>query len=342
MTKRILFIAIIAILAAFPFINPLTAYANMLASGTADTDNYVPYSYEENEQDLSPTAILKIRNDSGNLDQLSGTTATVFTFDGNGSTDEETSAYFLEVRFDFENDGQVDTYFSTTKTEKHKYSTPGLKTVRMEVLDRAGNVSSTTQKIYVVENTKPDAYFSIKPKIGTPATQFIIDSSLSSDSQYRRTLLEYRYDFNNDGKWDTKFDSNTKTKHYFNYPGIKNVTMEVRDPEGSSSVYKQIVYVRENRAPIARLNIKPTKGAGRIGFDASDSYDPDGTKLKYKWDFNYTGENDIMWNTAWTNSSITFATFKKSGEYLVRLLIKDIDGSTDESIISVFAEMLKK
>ncbi|MCD6109712.1 PKD domain-containing protein, partial [bacterium] len=192
MTKRMLLIVITIIFVILPFINPFTVYANMLASDMTNTNSYIPYSYGENEEDLPPKAILKVRNNSRNLDQLSGTTKTVFTFDGNGSTDEETSTYFLEVRFDFEDDGQVDTYFSTTKTEKHIYTTPGLKTVRMEVLDRAGNVSSTTQKIYVVENTKPDAYFSIEPKIGTPATQFFIDGSLSSDSQYRRSLLKYR------------------------------------------------------------------------------------------------------------------------------------------------------
>ena len=209
----------------------------------------------------------------------------------------------------------------------------------MEVLDRAGNVSNTTQKIYVVENTPPEAYFSVKPKIGTPATEFNIDSSLSSDSQYRRTLLEYRYDFNGDGKWDTKFEKTTKIKHVFKYSGIKNITMEVRDPEGLSSFYKQVVYVRQNRAPIAKVQVNSTN-TDRINLDASDSYDPDGTPLQYKWDFNYTGKNDIIWDTGWSRSNNTFVNFKKPGKYLVRLLVKDLDGESDETIITVFKNII--
>lgn len=340
MIKRIVLLFIAIVLVVLPFLSPHAAYANMLASGNEDFQDYVPYQYEEGEQDLPPKAVLRIRNNTGNLDQLSGTTATVFTFDGNGSTDNETPAHLLEVRFDFENDGQVDTYFSVTRTATHVYKESGLKTVRMEVLDRAGNVSSATQKIYVVDNTKPEAYFTISPKIGTPSTEFKIDSDLSSDSQYRRNLLEYRYDFNGDGKWDTKFEKTTKIKHMFEYPGIKNVIMEVRDPEGLSSFYKQIVYVRENREPVANFEANKTNAAGRYNLDASNSYDPDNTNLQYKWDFNYTGENDIMWDTGWINSSNTFSTFKRSGKYLIRLLVRDEDGSTDESIITLFTNIL--
>lgn len=342
MTKRIIYLFIAIVLVILPFLSPYTAYASMLASGGEDIEDYSPYNYEEGEQDLPPEAILRIRNNTGNLDQLSGTTSTVFTFDGNGSTDAETPTHLLEVRFDFENDGKVDTYFSVTRTVEHTYETPGLKTVKMEVLDRAGNVSSTTQKIYVVENTKPEAYFSVQPKIGTPATEFAFDNSLSSDSQYRRTLLEYRYDFNGDGKWDTKFESTTKLKHTYKYPGIKNIVMEVRDPEGASSFYKEIVYVRENREPVAKFEVSETATEGRYMFDANDSYDPDNMRLQYKWDFNYTGENDIIWDTGWSSSSSTFATFKKSGEYLIRLLVRDSDNTTDEAVITLFTTILKK
>ncbi len=334
MLKKIIFLIMLTAV-----ISPSTTYASMLASGRTDDTDYTPYSYEEGEQDLAPEAILRIRNNTGNLDQLSGTTATIFTFDGNGSTDKETPTHLLEVRFDFENDGQVDTYFSVTRTADYVYETPGLKTVRMEVLDRGGNVSSTTQKIYVVENTAPEAYFSVSPKIGTPATEFVLNSSFSSDSQYRRTLLEYRYDFNGDGKWDTKFEKTTLVKHNFTYPGIKNIVMEVRDPEGLSSFYSQTVYVRENRVPVAVAKADETNEPGRVNFDASDSYDPDG-ELQYKWDFNYTGENDIIYDTGWYNSPVISHFYKKSGEYIVKLLVRDTDGETDESIIKVVVDLL--
>jgi PKD repeat protein len=179
-------------------------------------------------KDLPPEAVLKVRNNTGNLNQLAGTTNTVFTFDGNGSTDAETSQRLLEVRFDFENDGRLDTYFSVTKVANHKYEKPGIKNIRMDVLDRAGNVSSITKKITVVENTPPLAHFSVSPKVGTTGTTFAFDTISSSDSQYNKNLLEYRFDFDTDGNFDTKFTSKTSYRHKFKEHGLKSHTSGTR------------------------------------------------------------------------------------------------------------------
>ncbi|MBD3156497.1 hypothetical protein GF369_01585 [Candidatus Peregrinibacteria bacterium] len=320
------------------FVNAIPVNANMLAHGISESSQYTldDPSYKKNTSTIPPQAVLRVRNNTGNLDQLSGTTQTVFTFDGNGSSDEETPAHLLEVRFDFENDGEIDTYFSVTRSVEHTYETRGLNTVRMEVLDREGNVSSTTQKIYIVENTPPEARISATPTLGTPGVPFSFDASHSSDSQYRRSLLEYRFDYNGDGQWDTPYSSSAKKTHNFQYPGIKNVIVEVRDPEGSLDTARALVYIRESRPPIAHLDVETSKDSSRITLDAQGSYDPDNTSLSYKWDFDYTGTNDIIWDTGWTSTSQTYATITRSGAYVIRLLIKDIDDQTDEKIVSLF------
>lgn len=64
-----------------------------------------------------------------------GTTATVFQFDASGSSDRETPAENLQVRWDWENNGEWDTEFTTTRTASHRYDTPGTKTIRLEVRD---------------------------------------------------------------------------------------------------------------------------------------------------------------------------------------------------------------
>ncbi len=298
---------------------------------------------DKNEPYLPPKAILKIRNNTGNKDQFSGTLATTFIFDGNGSYDEETSSSDLEVRYDFENDGIVDTYFSRKKTAKHIYKSPGWKTVKMEVLDLEGNISETYQKIYVAENTKPKAHFTISPQIGTPGTKFKLNTSLSSDDQYASRLLYYRFDYNGDGVYDTKYKSKKIWDHNFEKPGLKEVILEVRDPEGATSLYSQLVYVKENSKPKADFKITPMKQGdnfARYELDASDSSDPDDEKLSYRWDFDYNGKNDIQWNTTWYRSNKAYATFYKSGEYIIRLLVRDKDGSTDESFATLIVNLI--
>jgi PKD repeat protein len=301
------------------------------------------HSYEDEEIDILPTAVLRIRNNTRNNDNLSGTTATVFTFSGNGSYDGETSARYLEVRFDFENDGEVDTYFSQTKYEKYTYKTPGWKTVKMEVLDLTGNISSTTEKIYIVKNTPPKAHFTISPKIGTLGTVFRFNTSQSSDDQYKKGLLGYRFDFDGDGKFDTKFSSKTTWNHKFPKTGLKNVKVEVRDPEGALATYSEMVLIKPNKPPVASFKseiIRQNDEYVRMQLDASESFDPENKKMKYKWDLNYNGKNDIQWNTPWYSSSKTFANFYKSGEYVIRLLIRDKDGATDEIFKKVVVNLL--
>ncbi|MFH1219367.1 MAG: PKD domain-containing protein [Candidatus Eisenbacteria bacterium] len=78
------------------------------------------------------------------VNPTSGTTATVFQFDASSSSDTENPVSALQVRWDWENDGTWDTDWSTAKTASHQYSTPGTKTIRLEVKDTEGAVDDTT------------------------------------------------------------------------------------------------------------------------------------------------------------------------------------------------------
>lgn len=335
----------------FAFLMLFIAFFTLASDVFAQSMMPIPNDYsvkkslinEDDEPYLPPTPVLRIRNNTGNKDQLAGTTATTFTFDGNGSYDAETSSSDLEVRYDFENDGKVDTYFSRTKIAKHIYETPGWKTIKMEVLDLEGNVSETYEKVYVVENTKPEAHFTISPEVGTPGTKFSLNTSLSSDDQYASRLLYYRFDYDGDGTYDTKYKSKTTWDYQFKEPGLKKVTLEVRDPEGATSTYSQLVLIKENSKPKADFKVKQIKQGDdfvRYELDASDSFDLDDEKLSYRWDFDYNGKNDIQWNTTWFRYNKTYTTFYRSGEYIIRLLVSDKDGSTDEAFATLIVNLI--
>lgn len=85
------------------------------------------------------------------VNPITGEIGTDFTFDASGSSDAETAVADLQVRWDWTNDGNWDTDFTTEKTATYTYDTDGEYTVNMEVMDGAGESSTTTRQVFVGE-----------------------------------------------------------------------------------------------------------------------------------------------------------------------------------------------
>jgi uncharacterized protein (TIGR02145 family) len=83
-----------------------------------------------------------------------GEESVVFQFDGSASSDAETLAIDLEVRWDWTGDGTWDTNLSKTKTAAHQYSSAGTYTIIMEVKDVDG-LTDTETRTLVVTKTIP-------------------------------------------------------------------------------------------------------------------------------------------------------------------------------------------
>jgi hypothetical protein len=290
--------------------------------------------------DSAPTASFTMRQTKEGFPVIdAATVGTEFTFTASQSTDKETKSTKLQVRWDFDGDGKPDTYYSYTKSVKHTYDKPGVYYVGLEVLDKGGNVNRTTKKVTIVENTPPSAFLIATPQIATQEKIFQFDTRNSSDSQYKQTMLKYRFDWNNDGIFDTSYDKKTQWRHKFDQPGLYRVVAEASDPDGLTDTYYQDVLVLENNAPLASFAIqqKPyntSKGTTiTYIFDGSSSSDPEtpSNKLLYRWDFNYTGEDDIVYDTNYSTSPKYSGQYHVPGNKIVRLQVKDEDGSTDQA-----------
>jgi PKD repeat protein len=265
--------------------------------------------------------------------------STRFTFDASSSSDNEDDLSNLEVRWDFENDGVLDSYFSRTKEIDHTFTSPGIYTVKLEVLDTAGNISSTTHTVTVVNNTAPYPYFLVTPDTGTEKTVFQFDTSRSRDDQYLSSSLEYRFDWNGDGKWDTTYQNKTIWNHRFDAAGTYKVIMEVKDPGGAEAASYLTVTTTADTPPIANFSMKSipsTQGAG-YEFNASSSSDAE-TKhnnLLYRWDFNYNGPNDIVYDTDWSSSDRYSGYYSVPGTKVIKLEVKDEDGAISRTYASI-------
>lgn len=84
--------------------------------------------------------------------------------------------------------------------------------------------------------------------------------------------------------------------------------------------------VYPNRTPVAAAGGSYLGNRGQdIGFDGSQSSDPDGDSLWYRWDWT----NDGTYDTAWSSSSTRGHSYSTAGNYTVKLQVKDEHDATD-------------
>ncbi len=75
-------------------------------------------------------------------------------------------------------------------------------------------------------NTPPHASFTVAPDHGDMKTIFSFDASGSSDKE---SSIQYRWDWESDGIWDTGWAQNPIAKHSYNHFGIYSARLQVKD-----------------------------------------------------------------------------------------------------------------
>lgn len=203
----------------------------MLTTGEGEKTVYLKVKYDNDieSEDVNykiildttlPAIALTITPDSGI------TSETNFKFDPTASSDNLALAKDLQIRFDFQNDGTYDTDWQQLAVRGKQYILGGgVKIVKMQLKDGAGWQVETTKDIYV--NTRPKVFFTaIEDELYVNIWHF--DASFSSDFEDGENI-EYRWDFDGDGGWDTGWLAQDKiTYEYANY-GYFNAKLIVRD-----------------------------------------------------------------------------------------------------------------
>jgi formylglycine-generating enzyme required for sulfatase activity len=263
-----------------------------------------------------------------------GTTATTFQFDASGSSDTQDSVSALQVRWDWENDGTWDAPWSATKTASHVYGTTGTKTIKLEVKDSGGLTDDTTRTVSVSSgvNTAPIASFTVEPSSGIVSTVFQFDAAGSSDAEDVILVLQTRWDWENDGIWDTDWSANKIPTHQYDTPGTKVIKMEIKDTGGlTDDTTRTVTVTPDNQAPTASFVVNPSSGTTSTVFhiDASGSWDTEDPieLLHVRWDW----ENDGTWDTDWSGTKTATHTYATTGTKTIKLEVKDTGGLTDDT-----------
>jgi formylglycine-generating enzyme required for sulfatase activity len=98
-------------------------------------------------------------------------------------------------------------------------------------------------------NTAPTASFTVIPSVGATITVFEFDASGSSDAQDAVSLLQVRWDWENDGTWDTGWSTTKTASHQYGTVGTKTIKLGVRDTGGLTDYTTQAVSVSNVNIP---------------------------------------------------------------------------------------------
>lgn len=172
-------------------------------------------------------------------------------------------------------------------------------------------------------NRGPTAVIDVTPESGGAPLAASFDAHYSHDGD--GAILEYRWDFGD--PVDRNIERGTKCTHTYQRVGTYLATLTVVDDEGA--IHSQrVAIVVTNPPPIPQAsasNDSPLPGR-EVLFDASTSYDPNGTIMTYQWDFG---------DDATANGEIVTHTYSSGGYYVVTLALTDDEGATASMLLGM-------
>ncbi len=305
----------------------IVAYAWDFGDGTTATGVTVSHAYDDNS---SYVVTLTVTDNDGATDSVDATKVVmnrqpVALFTETSETVNTDDSISFDASGSYDSDGTIVSYSwdfgdGTTATDvsvQHVYSQDGTYTVSLTVTDDDGATDTTSATITVL-NRVPVASFTESAETVSTGESIHFDASESYDPD--GTIVAYSWDFG-DGTTAT----GVVVDHAYEDDGVYTVTLTVTDDDGatgSATATKNVL----NRSPVALFSDNATIVTQNeaIHFDASESYDPDGTIVSYAWDF---GDGT-------TAAGVTADhAYSEDGAYLVTLTVTDDDGASS-SVVS--------
>ncbi|MGB9135286.1 MAG: PKD domain-containing protein [Candidatus Bathyarchaeia archaeon] len=237
-------------------------------------------------------------------------TGTVITFDASSSYDPDGTIVTYLWNF-----GDGNTTIVTNPIIGHSYSEDGVYTATLTVTDNDGATSSSSSTKTVL-NRPPIAAFTHSPSTPSTGQPVTFDAATSYDPD--GSVVSYTWDF---GDGNTTTIATSVITHTYTDNGVFTVMLTVTDNDGLTDTETRSVTV-SNRIPVASFTESATTTLTNmaISFDASSSYDPDGSIVSYFWDF---GDDS---NATGVTANHTYTD---NGTYMVTLTATDNDGTTN-------------
>jgi hypothetical protein len=239
------------------------------------------------------------------------------TLDASGSTDPDgdIEAY----QWDVDDDGAVDQTTNTPRTTE-TYTTTGTRQVTVTVQDATGKTDEATVTVDVRRPISPPVVTCrVEPTsvhVGEPVT---IDASDTDGTVF------VQFDVDGDGTYERSDETDFSIETDYQSVGRYAVSARARNDGGETTADCGEVTVTENRPPTANFTVdaQPATVDRSVTFDASESSDPDGRIVAYRWDFDADGVVDET-----TNDSTVTHDYSVASSQVPSLEVVDDDNAT--------------
>ncbi|MDY6968490.1 MAG: hypothetical protein SVR08_07550, partial [Spirochaetota bacterium] len=124
----------------------------------------------------------------------------------------------LQYRWLFANDG-VWTDWLSVPTITRNYSTLGTETVTLEVINAQSMTDSVSKSISVIDSNAPTASFTFSPTSPGYGATVTFDASGSTDDDSSAAEIQVRWDFENDGAFNTEWSAEKTATHVYDTAG---------------------------------------------------------------------------------------------------------------------------
>jgi len=301
----------------------IISYFWNFGDGTNATGMVVDHSYTD---DGTYTVTLTVTDDDGATDSANATKTVlnrspVALFTESAETVYTGQTISFNASLSYDQDGSIASYFwdfgdgtnSTGVTTSHSYSDDGIYTVTLTVTDDDGATNSASATKTVL-NRAPVASFTESAETVYTGESITFNAGSSYDSD--GSILSYLWDFG-----DGANATGVTTSHSYADDGMYTVTLTVTDNDGATASANSIKTVL-NRNPVASFieNATTVLTGEVIHFDASASYDQDGSIVGYFWNFgDGTNGTGVVVNHSYADD----------GTYVVTLTVTDDDGAAN-------------
>lgn len=276
-----------------------------------DTDSTYAYIYEHN---YAPVA------DADG--PYYGDVGIPISFDGCNSYDIDGTIVSYSWNFG-------DGHYGSGPTPSHAYLAAGTYVVTLTVTDDDGATDSDTTYAYIGANQCPiaDAGGPYTANVGDAIT---FDASASYDPD--GYIIGYRWDWTNDGTWDTAWMSTPYATHSYSSTGTFTVKLEVKDNDGATDTDLTTVTIPGgNQAPaVPQRPSGPTVGYVWYSYTYTTyTTDPEGDQIRYCFDW---GDGTTSWTIFYNSGEVAsaFHTWSYQGSYSVRVKAEDEHGAQSD------------
>lgn len=138
---------------------------------------------------------------------------------------------------------------------------PGFNTIEARAWDYDWNPSVIDLVTITYDppgNDPPEANFTVKPASGGLSVTFTVNASASVDMEDPTSALAVRWDWEDDGIWDTLWSTTKTEQHQYTSPGTYNIRLQVMDTGGlTNETTRQLVVTAPPPPPPPPVNQRP-------------------------------------------------------------------------------------